>query len=361
MAELGETKDPRELVPGRPEAIEENTRVLLARAERAAHAAEGLRAIDTGSWEGPAAHAFHDKFSYEPAKWFTAADSLEAGAGALTNYASTLRWAQGQAGEAVRLWEQGQLATQQAVAAHDAALAQAASQNQPVPPFADPGEASRQAARDTLTRARGQLSEAGDIAAGIVRGETDAPEKSSWLDNLGDALSAAGAHVVNGVASVGNAMLHHPEHMLAAAAGVGLTALSATGEVAGVALDATGVGAVAGVPLNAVSAAGMAAGVGITGAAVASIASHAAGDDQVTPMNTGDDADADADAGSGSGSGSAAGEPPKEITGLTEHGEQQALGRDGGRGVSDEAMRDAIDNPIKPVEEQNHPDGPTYR
>jgi hypothetical protein len=59
--------------------------------------------------------------------------------------------------------------------------------------------------------------------------------------------------------------------------------------------------------------------------------------------------------------GAVAGEPPKEITGLTEHGEQQALGRDGGRGVSEEAMRDAVNNPVKPVEEQAHPDGPTYK
>ena len=50
--------------------------------------------------------------------------------------------------------------------------------------------------------------------------------------------------------------------------------------------DATGVGAVAGVPLNAVSAAGIATGATMTGVAVANIASNAAGDDHVSPMNT---------------------------------------------------------------------------
>lgn len=355
MAELGETQDPRELIPGRPEVIEENARVLGARAEDAGRAAEGLQAIDTGSWKGPAAGAFQDRFSYEPSRWFTAADSLEAGAGALDGYAATLRWAQGQAGEAIWLWDQGQAATRQARSEHDAAVAQAAAHQQQAPPFTDPGEQSRQAARETLDRARAQLREAGDIAAGILRGETEAaPEESGWLDALGHTMSAVGAHVVNGLASFGNALLHHPGEVLAAAGGIGLMAVSATGEVAGVALDATGVGAVAGVPLNAVSTAGIIAGAGITGAAVASIASHAAGDDQVSPVDTG----------SGSGSeeaGSAAGEPPKEITGLTEHGQQQALGRDGGRGVSDAAMHDAVNNPIKPVQEQAHPDGPTYK
>ena len=58
---------------------------------------------------------------------------------------------------------------------------------------------------------------------------------------------------------------------------------------------------------------------------------------------------------------SAGGEPPKEITGLTEHGEQRAMGRNGGRGVSDTAMHDAVNNPIKPVDEQAHPDGSTYK
>lgn len=287
MAELGQTRNPRELVPGDPDAIEENARVLRTRAASTDDAGEGLRAIDTGSWEGPAARAFHDKFSYEPGKWFTAADALQAGAGALGDYTATLRWAQTQAAEAIRLWNQGEAATQQAVAEHDTALAQAGAQNQPAPPFTDPGEADRQAARETLSRARRQLAEAGDVAAATLHTKASAaPEKSSWLDDVGDFLSDAGAHVVNGVASFGNAMVNHPGDMLAAAAGIGLTALSAAGEGTGLALDATGVGAVAGVPLNVVSAAGMATGATMTGVAMANIASHAAGDDHVSPMNT---------------------------------------------------------------------------
>jgi hypothetical protein len=68
MAELGQTQDPIELVPGKPEAVEENVRALRTRADQAGRASEGLKAIDTGAWQGPAAHAFHDKFSYEPGK-----------------------------------------------------------------------------------------------------------------------------------------------------------------------------------------------------------------------------------------------------------------------------------------------------
>src|SRR5699024_7801148 len=118
MPELGATDDPVALVPGNPGAIEENVRVLRGRAESAIDAGEGLRAIDTGSWTGPAARAFHDKFSYEPAKWLKAGDALDAAAVALDGYADTLRWAQRQAAEAIRLWDQGEAATRKARAEH---------------------------------------------------------------------------------------------------------------------------------------------------------------------------------------------------------------------------------------------------
>jgi hypothetical protein len=82
-------------------------------------------------------------------------------------------------------------------------------------------------------------------------------------------------------------MLHHPGSTAMAAAGIGLAAVSAGGEGLGLALDATGIGAIAGVPLNVVSTAGVAAGAGITSVAMADIGSHAAGDDHVSPVDTG--------------------------------------------------------------------------
>lgn len=283
MPELGETQDPAQLISGKPEAIEDNARVLRARADSADDAAQGLLAVDTGSWTGPAAQAFHDKFSYEPRKWFAATDALDSAADALDDYAGTLRWAQSQAAEAIAAWNRGQEATQQAQAAHDQAATQAVAANQPAPPaFIDPGEAGRQAARDMLNRARTQLSEAGDNAAAILRGAMDtAPQESSWLSDLGHTLANAGADVVNGLASFGNAALNHPLDVLAAAGGLGLTTISAAGFGGGTVLDATGVGAVAGVPVQAVSAAGMASGVGITTAAMADLGQHASGDDNV--------------------------------------------------------------------------------
>ncbi|MEV5721470.1 putative T7SS-secreted protein [Amycolatopsis mediterranei] len=285
MAELGDTSDPTALVPGKPEAIEENARVLNARGDLAGQAADGLKAIDTGGWEGPAARAFHDKFSYEPNKWFDAADALHRGGSLLTDYARTLRWAQTQAGEAIAQWNTAQAATQQAKTRHDAAAAEAQANNHPLPPFTDPGEGGRQAARDTLNRARAQLTDAGNSIAGMLDTEADvAPQESSWLDDAGNFLADLGTHAANSLASFGNAMLNHPVDTAAAVGGIALTAISSAGEGAGIALDATGVGAIAGVPLNVVSAAGIAVGGTMTVGAVGDLARHAATDDHVEPV-----------------------------------------------------------------------------
>ncbi len=40
--------------------------------------------------------------------------------------------------------------------------------------------------------------------------------------------------------------------------------------------------------------------------------------------------------------------PPREITGLTKHGAEQVSARDGGHGVNDSALRDAVTHPIGP-------------
>jgi len=354
MAELGQTQVPAELVPGKPEAIEENVRVLRTRADQAGRASEGLKAIDTGAWQGAAAQAFHDKFSYEPGKWYKAADALLTAADALEHYATTLRWAQGQAAEAIASWEKAETSTRQAQAQHDQDAAQAAASGQPVPPFTDPGAATRQAARETLNRAREQLDEVGGAVAGAIRDATEgAPRASSWLDDVGNFFADAGGHLLNGAASVLNAVVNHPGDAVMTAAGIGLTMISATGEGAGLVLDATGVGAIAGVPLNAVSAAGMVAGGTMAAAGVSNIAKNASGDDHVSPMQTNQ-------SGAGGGAAEPPFEPPKGISGKTEHGETQMAGRDG-HGVNDAAAHDAVNNPVKPPQYRPDQYGGTYR
>jgi hypothetical protein len=285
MAELGQTHDPRALVPGDPAAVRDNVTVLRSRSEHAEKAADGLVNIDTGVWTGEAAEHFRDKFSYEPNKWYGAADALGAAADALGRYAEVLEWAQSQAGAAIQAWDDAEAYSRRARAAYDQAVA-GAQPGQTVLPFVDPGDPGRQAAQDALSSARGQVATVGDTTARYLSQEADAaPEESSWLDDLGNFALDTGAGIVNDLASVGNALLNNPGDVINLAGGLALTALSGTGEGVGLVLDATGFGAVAGVPLNVISAAGVATGVTWAGVAAASIAEHAAGDDAVQPVS----------------------------------------------------------------------------
>lgn len=201
MAELGQTGDPRQLIPGDPAAIEANIVAIRGRGEAMEDAANGLKRIDSGAWVGTAGEAFRDQFSYEPNRWYQASDAFGTTAKALSSYAETLRWAQGQAGEAIRLWDDGQAATQNAQDAHQRAVADAEARTRAglptvVPTFSDPGESTRQAARDTLNRARQQLTEAGDRATSTIWAAGDqAPEQSGWdafWDGVGDVAGFIG-------------------------------------------------------------------------------------------------------------------------------------------------------------------------
>lgn len=188
MAELGETRDPIALIPGQPAAIEDNVVAIRGRGRSMEQAGDNLKQIDSGAWEGEAADAFREKFSYEPSRWHRAGDAFEAAAMVLDDYGSTLRWAQGQAREAIALYERGEAATRQARAEHQANTAA----GERVAPFDDPGEEKRKAAHDMLNRARQQLTEAGDRAASTIRARGDeAPEESLW-DDIGDGLAAVG-------------------------------------------------------------------------------------------------------------------------------------------------------------------------
>lgn len=53
------------------------------------------------------------------------------------------------------------------------------------------------------------------------------------------------------------------------------------------------------------------------------------------------------------GARAAASDAPTEITGYTRHGLEQIAGRDGGLGVSQSAVEDAVVNPIAVVPQQN--------
>ena len=147
------------------------------------------------------------------------------------------------------------------------------------------------------------------------------------------------AEVGNAVASFGMAALEHPLDVAAIVGGGTLAALGVTGVLAGAAATATGAGALVGVPGAAASAVGVTAGVGLAGAGLIDLANHATTDSAVAPLQV--------DQSRTRAEGPAPGPPPTEITGMTKHGEEQAETRNGGHGVNDEAMRDAVQNPVE--------------
>lgn len=189
MAELGETGDPIELIPGNPSAIDDNVIAIRGRGDAMELAGTSLRRIDTGDyWSGDTANAFRDVFSYEPPRWITAADSFHQASEALRGFADVLRWAQTQAQAAIHRWDEAQETTRRAIEAHNAAVTEADTQNAAnalagsntrieVAAFVDPGNEGREAARGLLQGARYQLQEAGDRAATTLTDATeDAPE-----------------------------------------------------------------------------------------------------------------------------------------------------------------------------------------
>ena len=118
-------------------------------------------------------------------------------------------------------------------------------------------------------------------------GHTTPRHRTGWwestLDTAGDAGAALYSHtvvpVVNAAADVGQAMREHPADVAGVLLGGGMILLGGAGEIGGVALDATGVGAVAGVPINIAAAGLVVAGAGIAAMSAANLADHATNND----------------------------------------------------------------------------------
>lgn len=279
-AELGSTTDPKALIPGDAGTVEHLAEQLQAYGDALHETGTSLKRIDTGDhWRGQAAERFQDKLQEQPTRWLRAGDAFHEAAAALRSHAAVLRWAQDQAREAIHLWPAG-------------AVPDGADQGQPGAALAAAGPPvghQREQAHAVLTRAREQLEIAGSHSArSLEQASAQAPQTPSFASSLGEKAHSLGGEILhlggqalNGLASAGNAALHHPGDVAAGAAGMVLAAASLGGEGLGIGLDVTGAGAAVGVPVNAVSAAGVATGVGMAGAAAMNIAHHADGDDHV--------------------------------------------------------------------------------
>lgn len=283
---LGQTSEASELIPGNPDSISSTCAWLKSYGDTLHSTGDGLQRIDTtDGWSGSAGDAFRAAFKGVPGKWLDAGDSFHDAVAALTSYQATLVWAQGQAADAIRQWNEGQAATNTAKVKHQDDENNAGHSL----PFTDPGDSIRTAAQQTLGAARSQLNSAGDIAADKIAKACDkAPKKPGFWDDVGNFFSDAGHFLLDAgetaatdLASVGNAMLHDPGAVGEVALGLGLATLGAGGEVLGTGLDLTGVGAAIGVPTNILSAGAIATGLGVAGMGMTQIAKDAVGSDRV--------------------------------------------------------------------------------
>ncbi|MGW6542670.1 putative T7SS-secreted protein [Streptomyces massasporeus] len=212
--QLGQTEEANELVHGNPEKIRSSAKHLRDFSAAFDKVGSGMKKVDSSAWRGEAGNTFREKFGVHPKKWLQAADACETAASALDAYASTVKWAQQQAQEAIELYARGKSASEKAVGEYnqkvDAYNAKVRADQDPGPtpgPFHDPGREIIRQAREKLARARAQRNTAaGDAEADIKKGLAHAPAEPPPLDrltgNVVDGLVATGVelnHVVGGV------------------------------------------------------------------------------------------------------------------------------------------------------------------
>ncbi|MFF7091737.1 putative T7SS-secreted protein [Streptomyces rubradiris] len=173
--QLGETEEANELVHGDPAKIRESARHLRDFHGAFDKVGQGLKKVDSSGWKGEGGDAFRKKFGVHPTKWAQAAEACKTAAGALESYADTVKWAQGQAKEAVAVYKEGVKASKDAYDAYrdkvETYRAKAKVGEDPGPEpgkFHDPGKAKIQAARHKLAEARKQRNTAASEAQGKV-------------------------------------------------------------------------------------------------------------------------------------------------------------------------------------------------
>ena len=328
---------------GAPEQVETAAADLARAAGGFAAVGDGVRTAGEGlggSWSGPAADAARGDLTRLLGNVSAPADSLRGLGPALTTYAQALR-------EAQQLHDQGEALVERATTSRFAEVGAPASASQSA--LIDVAERALADGHALQQQALEKQRVANEAAAVAVRAATQtladsapagpAPDPGPVVSTGRLAPAAAPGllpELGNAAASTGNAVLHHPGELAAVLGGGALAAVGAVGALASAPLTASVIGAPAGIPLGAASAAGIVAGVGIAGAGALSLAQHATTDDRVAPFQVDQRIPVE---------GPAPYPPPEEITGRTQHGEEQAQTRDG-HGVSDAAMEDAVERPV---------------
>lgn len=186
MSGLGSTRNPRALVPGEPESIDDAVAVLRRYSASYRAVSEDLDKINVHGWSGEANEAFRHAFSLDPGRWRTLADSLTQAAEALSKHANALREAQEKAETAITLWERGEQEARE-----NAARPPATGNSGPAPASTDPGEASREQAQKLLADAQEKLRATGDQVSGSIASQSPRERTKDALAQLAGIVGKA--------------------------------------------------------------------------------------------------------------------------------------------------------------------------
>ncbi|MFJ9470423.1 putative T7SS-secreted protein [Streptomyces caniferus] len=209
--QLGETENPKELIHGNVEKINESASHLKDFSAAFDRVADGMRKLGSHrGWGGKAADAFREKFDMHPKQWMHAADACSDASKALKSYAETVSWAQGKAADAIEKYQKAEEATRKANEIYGAKvkfylgdveawndIARSGADPGPAPQkpgdFVDPGDGGREAAEEILKEARSQRNEAAEKARNAIKGAlAHAPDKPAFTDLAGAALKDGG-------------------------------------------------------------------------------------------------------------------------------------------------------------------------
>ncbi|GAB2666470.1 hypothetical protein GCM10027271_27290 [Saccharopolyspora gloriosae] len=187
-AQLGDTDDPTELVPGDVAGTGDKADTL----RRIADGLGAVRRIDSEhAWTGPAADAYRKTVRDEQQRWDVAAAAFGKAASALTDHGNALRSAQDKAARAIELHRQGEQDSARAEKAH-AAQVKAAGPEDRVAPFQDPGAAKTAEAQAILDQARSELRSASAATRTALKQAAESAPDPSVLERLADMARATG-------------------------------------------------------------------------------------------------------------------------------------------------------------------------
>ncbi|MFE7093887.1 putative T7SS-secreted protein [Streptomyces erythrochromogenes] len=209
--ELGQSEDPKQLVHGSASTLRATAGHLNDFHAAFTRTGEGLKKLGTDGIKGAAADAFRDSVQEKAPRWFAAAAAFETAAGAVSRFADTVTWAQGQAKEAIDEYKAAVKLSENAHAAYDRWVKDYESavkaQQDPLPArpmgFTDPGTDGIKAARQKLAEARRQRDDVAHSVAQALEKARDAAPKVSAADAALVEIVRKGAeveHFVGGIA-----------------------------------------------------------------------------------------------------------------------------------------------------------------